>query len=154
MRTLTTSRATIATLAGLTLVGALAGCAATAEPTAAPSEEPTTESTPDTTTPTESTGAYTDGTYTESGSYQSPDGTETLDVTVTLEGDVVTELTVVGHGDNPDSQHYQGEFIGGINSEVVGKSIDDISVSKVAGSSLSSGGFMTAVAAIKADAAA
>lgn len=125
-----------AILGGLALTGALAGCATG---TTAPA--------------TTSGGPYTDGTYTESGSYQSPNGSESVEVTVTLESDVITSVEVVGNGDNPDSKRYQGEFIGGIADEVVGKNIDEISVTKVAGSSLTSGGFMKAIEAIKADAA-
>jgi hypothetical protein len=45
-------------------------------------------------------------------------------------------------------------FIGGIADEVVGKDIDEISVSRVAGSSLTSGGFNDAIEQIKAEAAA
>ena len=75
-----------------------------------------------------------------------------MDVTLTLESNVVTDVEVVGHGDNPNTKQFQGEFIGGIASEVVGKNIDELSVDKVAGSSLTSGGFNKAVDAIKADA--
>ncbi|WP_447589312.1 hypothetical protein [Microbacterium lacticum] len=42
--------------------------------------------------------------------------------------------------------------MGGIAGEVVGKDIDDVSVSRVAGSSLTSGGFNDALETIKADA--
>ncbi|MDF1478292.1 FMN-binding protein [Leifsonia sp. H3M29-4] len=150
MRSLTTSKPAFALLTGLTLTGALAGCAA--------STQPATEGTPQTdqsTTPADTgAGTYADGTYTESANYQSPNGTETIDVTITLADDVITDVQVVGHGESPDSKHYQGEFIGGIDAIVVGKDIDSISVSKVAGSSLTSGGFNKAVEAIKLDAAA
>jgi uncharacterized protein with FMN-binding domain len=149
MRSIATSKPAFALLAGLALTGSLAGCAATAESAA------------DETTPSEGTQAstdtsasYVDGTYTETANYQSPNGTETIDVTITLADDVITAVEVVGHGESPDSKHYQGEFIGGIDAMVVGKDIDSISVSKVAGSSLTSGGFNTAVEAIRADAAA
>jgi len=151
MRSLTTSKPAFALLAGLALTGALAGCTASPEPTA----EETAPQTDESTTPSDTgSNAYADGTYTESASYQSPNGTETIDVTITLTDDVITDVEVVGHGESPDSKHYQGEFIGGIDAIVVGKDIDSISVSKVAGSSLTSGGFNKAVEAIKLDAAA
>jgi hypothetical protein len=41
-----------------------------------------------------------------------------------------------------------------VSGEVVGKSLDDIKVSKVAGSSLTSGGFNKAIEQIKTDATA
>ena len=124
------------------LATTLAGCATAADDTSA-----------DTTTESTSTGPYTDGTYEASGSYQSPNGTESVDVTITLEGDIITAVEVVGNGDNPDSKRYQGEFIDGIADEVVGVDIDDISVDRVGGSSLTSGGFNAAVEEIKAEAA-
>lgn len=158
MRTLTDSKTAIALAAGLTLVGALAGCTATTTPS---TDEPTTpDTTEETTTPetdtteTDDAATYTDGTYSASGQYQSPNGTETLDVTITLENDIITAVDVVGEGSNPNTVRYQGEFIGGINAIVIGQDIDSISVSKVAGSSLASGGFNAAVETIKADAAA
>ena len=156
MRTLDKNKTAVALLGGLALVGALAGCSTTAEPTSEATTAPTEESTPtETTAPAEETSSstYTDGTYTESGSYQTPNGTESVDVTLTIADDVVTAVEVVGHGDNPDSKHYQGEFIGGIDAAVVGKKLDDIAVTKVAGSSLTSGGFTEALDAIKVDAA-
>lgn len=136
------------TAAGLAVLalGTLAGCATT------------TGTTTDTTTGSDSgstvEGLYTDGTYDASGSYQSPNGTEEVDVTITLEGDVITAVEVVGHGSSPDSKRYQGEFIDGIAAEVVGKDIDDIQVDRVGGSSLTSGGFNSAVEEIKAEAVA
>lgn len=98
--------------------------------------------------------AYADGTYTAEGSYATPETVETISVTVTLEDDVITSVDVTGDPQRPESEQYQGEFIGGISDAVVGQDIDDISVSRVAGSSLTSGGFNEAIEAIKAEAAA
>lgn len=153
MRSLHDHKTTIVVFAGLSLVGALAGCSATTD-AATTTPAPTTESTTPAAAPASGASTYKDGTYTESGSYQSPNGTESVDVTITLAANVITAVTVVGKGESRDSQRYQGEFIGGIAAEVVGKDIDSISVSKVAGSSLTSGGFNSAVDVIKADAAA
>ena len=135
----------VAVFAGLSLVGALAGCSAAPE-----SEAATTG--PDSATPATG-GDYTDGSYEASGDYVSPNGTETVDVTVTLADGVITDVEVVGDGDNPNSKRYQGEFSAGIADVVVGKSIDEIEVDTVAGSSLTSGGFNAAIEQIKADAA-
>jgi len=126
-----------------TLVGTLSACSTPATGTDA--------STPDTAAPVTS-GDYADGTYTETGNYTSPNGAEQVDVTLTLASNVITDVAVVGFGESPNSKQFQGEFIGGIAAEVVGKNIDELSVDKVAGSSLTSGGFNKAVAAIKADA--
>lgn len=97
---------------------------------------------------------YADGTYTAEGSYATPETVETISVTVTLQGGVITDVKVKGDPKRPESVQYQGQFIGGIADVVEGKSIDGIQVSRVAGSSLTSGGFNEAIDAIKAEAAA
>ncbi|EAR24988.1 hypothetical protein A20C1_06891 [marine actinobacterium PHSC20C1] len=143
MRSLNENKTAVALFAGVTLVGALSACSSPstgADVSAADAGAPTTN------------GDYTDGTYTETGNYQSPNGTEQVDVTLTLESNIITEVNVVGFGESPNSMQFQGEFIDGIAAEVVGKNIDELSVDKVAGSSLTSGGFNKAVEAIKADA--
>lgn len=127
---------------------ALAGCATT--PTA------DAESTADAGSGTDATtgGPYADGTYTAEGSYATPESVEEISVTVTLKDDVITAVEVTGNPTKRESEQYQGQFIGGIEEVVVGQDIDDISVSRVAGSSLTSGGFNEAIDAIKAEAAA
>ena len=139
-------------IAGLSLVGALAGCSASGDAHAPAAADPGNE-TNDTSETNETNGTYADGSYSASADYRTPSTTETLDVTVTLDGGIISDVEVVGHGTNPNSKRYQGEFIGGIADVVVGKSIDEISVDKVAGSSLSSGGFNDAIEQIKAEAA-
>lgn len=160
MRSLTDSKTAVALVAGLTLVGALAGCSTAAESVTEPDSGTGSEGSTDNGTSggTDSgtdtgAGSYADGTYSASGEYQSPNGTETLDVTITLQDDAITAVEVVGHGGSPNTVRFQGEFAGGIGAAVVGKRIDEISVSKIAGSSLASGGFNAAVEQIKADAA-
>ena len=103
---------------------------------------------------TDQAPSYTDGTYTADGSYVTPESVETISVTVTLESDVITAVEVTGDPQARESQEYQGKFIGGIADAVVGKDIDEISVSRVAGSSLTSGGFNKAIEDIKSQAAA
>lgn len=100
------------------------------------------------------TGEYTDGTYTAEGSYQTPETVETISVTLTLADGVVTEVEVTGDPQAPETEQFQGQFIDGIDEEVVGVAIDDIDVDRVAGSSLTSGGFNAAVDDIKEQAAA
>ncbi|MEP6841934.1 MAG: hypothetical protein ABJA11_00345 [Pseudolysinimonas sp.] len=120
-------------LAGLGLVCALAGCATGAADAAGG-------------------GPYTDGTYTEDGSYLSPAGEQTVTVKLTLAGDKVTELTVTPHATDPTAKEYQAMFVQGVGAIVVGKNIDQLQVSRVAGSSLTSGGFNKAIETIKTDA--
>jgi uncharacterized protein with FMN-binding domain len=151
MRTIHPSKSAAALIAGLALAGSLAACSSPA----------TTDTGGDTGGDTGSdtgdtggdTGAYTDGTYEASGDYQAPSGTESVDVTVTLEGGVITDVAVVGNATDSEAKVHQGEFIDGIAGVVVGKPIDEIQVSKVSGSSLTSGGFNKAIDEIKAEAA-
>lgn len=144
MTTLTTSKTTFAALAGLSLAGALAGCSTAGG----------TDTGVDTGTGSSVSGPYADGTYTAEGTYTAPSGTEHVEVTVTLSGDVITAVEVVGDATDPTAKLRQGEFISGIADVVVGKDIDSIQVDKVGGSSLTSGGFNNAIEEIKADAAA
>lgn len=102
--------------------------------------------------PTGELGSYVDGLYTGNGTYTSPNGRENIVVFLTLAGGIVTEVTVTPGANNPTVAFYQGEFVGGIAAEVVGKHIDELDVTRVAGSSLTSGGFREAVAQIRDDA--
>lgn len=97
---------------------------------------------------------YADGTYTADGSYQTPRSVEKISVTLTLADGKVTDVQVTGDPQQPETKQYQAQFIGGISDEVVGKPIDDLQVTRVAGSSLTSTGFLDAVKKIKAEAAA
>jgi uncharacterized protein with FMN-binding domain len=136
-----------AALAGLAVIGGLAGCASPAEPADNGSTEESTKA------PNTGSGTvYNDGEYTATGDYTSPGGAESVTVTLTLTDSVVTALDVTGSGSTPNAKKFQGEFIDNINAVVVGKPIDDVNVSKVAGSSLTSGGFNDAIDQIKDDA--
>jgi len=98
-------------------------------------------------------GDYADGTYEGTGDYINPGGVSSVDVTLTLSGGTV-ESVDVQPGAQGESLMYQQKFISGIADEVVGKSLDEISVSKVSGSSLTSQGFNKALEQIKAEASA
>ena len=95
---------------------------------------------------------FADGTYSAEGSYSTPETVETILVTVTLADGVIADVEVEGSPQRPESEQYQGQFIGGIADEVVGKPIDDLMVSRVAGSSLTSGGFNQAIERIRVEA--
>jgi uncharacterized protein with FMN-binding domain len=146
-------------IAGLSLVGTVAGCAPSAtqsRPMAstATSSPETSAATPSGTASSlaSSGSVYKDGTYSADGTYVSPNGTETVGVELTLASGTVTAVEITEHPSNPNTRKFQGEFSGGIAAQVVGKSIDGLNVSKVAGSSLTSGGFNQAVEKIKLEA--
>lgn len=95
---------------------------------------------------------YKNGTFSADGVYRSPAGGESVHVTLVLKDDVVTDVTFSGDATHKKSIEMQAAFGGGIKEKVVGKSLDEVSVTVVNGSSLTSGGFMQAVTKIKAEA--
>ena len=105
-------------------------------------------------TPTAATtsAAYKDGTYTANGSYDSPGGLETVHLSVTLVSGLVSDSNATTTGNNPTGRLYQGKFLGGYKGLVVGRNVDSIKLSRVSGSSLTSGGFNDALAKIKTQA--
>ncbi len=100
------------------------------------------------------TSPYKDGTYTAQSTYRTPETTEPLTVTLTLQNGIVTDANVVGDPQAPETVRYQGMFIANYKPLVIGKSIDSLSLTHVSGSSLTSSGFNAAVAEIKAQASA
>jgi len=151
---------TLTAAAGIALLVGCAPTASEAEDVSTGSGEgtETTETTDETTSEEQAgggtgSGTYADGTYTADGSYATPESVESISVTITLEDDIVTDVEVTGNPQKRESEDYQSKFIGGIASVVVGQDIDDLQVSRVAGSSLTSGGFNDAIETIKAEAA-
>lgn len=133
---------------GLGLVGALAGCS-----TAADTSGGGTGSDSGGGSGAASGASYKDGTYTGTGSYQSPGGQESIEVELTLADSKVTKVTVTPKASGGNAERYQTAFAQGISDRVVGKRIDELDgVSRVSGSSLTSGGFQKAVADIASQA--
>lgn len=97
-------------------------------------------------------GSYRDGTYSASGSYRTPETTETIDVTLTVKDGVVTASSVRQTPQDRQSEEYQASFRNNYKPLVVGKSLDEINLSRVSGSSLTSIGFNKALEQIKTDA--
>lgn len=122
------------------------GAAAPSSTTSAPAaSDPTTEA-PST------TSDYKDGDYSGEGSYSNPGGVSPVKVDVTLAAGKITAIEVTPEATDPTSKSHQEDFAGGISAEVVGKSIDDLNVGAVAGSSLTAEGFNKAIDQIKDEA--
>lgn len=135
-------------IAGLSLASAVAGCAPAAQqPNIQQAPEPSAGTS---TSPIPSD--YKDGTYSADGNYVSPNGTETVGVELTLAAGTVSDVNITTHPSSANTRKFQGEFAGGIKAQIVGKKLDELKVSKVAGSSLTSGGFKDAVEKIKTQA--
>lgn len=155
----TIRKTVFAGIAGLSLAGTVAGCAPSAQQPAA-QETPSSAASaasetaaPGSSALATSGAGYKDGTYSADGTYKSPNGTETVGVQLTLANGTVSAVEITEHPSNPNTRKFQGQFAGGIAAQVVGKSLDEIKVSKVAGSSLTSGGFNQAIEEIKSQAA-
>jgi uncharacterized protein with FMN-binding domain len=132
---------------------ALAGCAAessAADPVTSDSST-SDSSTSDSSTTTSTT--YADGTYTAEASYQAPSGTESVTVEITVANDVVTAVTTSSDSGDHEAREWQERFASGISAEAVGKDLASLSVSRVAGSSLTSTGFNVALDDIRSQAA-
>src|SRR5690554_3177904 len=106
-------RLSLGAIAGLSLAGTISACSAPA--------------------PADTSAEYTDGTYFAEGQYVSPGATETVGVELTLADDIVTAVQITTHGESANARRFQGEFAGGIGAEVIGKDIDSLNVSRVAG---------------------
>jgi uncharacterized protein with FMN-binding domain len=131
------------TLSGIGILAATAACSTGGSSTSPGGSSPETPVAP---------VAYTDGTYSATGAYESPGGTETVEVQLTLAKNIITAVTVTPQARDASGQIYQGMFAQGISAVVVGKDINTLHVAKVSGSSLTSGGFTDALAKIKAEA--
>lgn len=142
------TKTALATFAGLSVIGTLAGCTATATTASSGSGGGTGGGT----TSTSSNATYKDGTYTAPGTYVSPGGQERISVTLTLAKNIITAVKVVTVKADPTATGYEQMFEGGISGVAVGKNLNSLKVGVVAGSSLTSMGFNNALATIKADA--
>lgn len=136
---MTTSRLFALGFAGLGLTTALAGCST-----------PPADAGGD--APVDTSANYSDGTFTAEGDYISPAGPSKVTVEVTLADDIVTGVTVTPLSTDATAKGFQTQFAEGIAAIVEGKDIDALSVSRVGGSSLTSGGFADAIEKIKAEA--
>lgn len=141
--TISLRKSVVVGIAGLSLAGSAAGCAPGQASGQGTSAAPSAAA---------DSATYKDGTYSADGNYVSPNGNETVGVELTLAGGAVTDVKITQHPSNPNTRKFQGEFSSGIQSQTVGRKLDEIKVSKVAGSSLTSGGFNQAVEKIKSEA--
>ncbi len=155
-----TRRRTLVALSGLSILTAVAACGGGADATTAGGDTVTTPDAGSADTGSSgsgtgtSSGAFPDGTYTAKGSYESPAGNETIEVSLTVADGTVTDVTVTPMADDPTAVKFETQFASGIADEVVGKPLDGLSVDKVSGSSLTGTGFNAALDQIRTDAVA
>lgn len=134
------------------LVVLATGCTTSAgedtDPTSsAPSASDTTPST-DSAVGSSSGDAAT-GEYSATGTYTSPGGTQTVEVDLTVEDGTITAVTVTPGAVDSRSRRYQEDFADHVAEQVVGRSLDEVSVGTVASSSLTRQGFNDALDQIR-----
>lgn len=130
------------------------GSSKPAATSAAPTSDAPTAADPETPDVGAEEAGYADGDYSAEGSYSNPGGESTVKVALTISDGTISTVDVTPEATNGTSKQYQKQFAGGIADQVVGKSLDDLDVSKVAGSSLTAKGFNDAIDQIKAEAGA
>ncbi len=148
---MTTPRRTtlLTAIIAISVATATAGCATTdAEVTTPSSASNTSVAAPG--SPSSRRSNYADGTYNATGQYGSLPSS--IGKSVTLVDDVITAVTVTPHATDPTSLDYQTRFAQAIPALVVGRNIDEVNLSKVAGSSGTPNGFNAAIQRIKAEA--
>ena len=91
--------------------------------------------------------SYADGVYTATGQYGGLPSFIT--VTVTLADGIITAVRVTPHATNPTSLDFQRRFAAAVPRVVLGKPIDEVKVSRLAGSSGTPQGFNAAMQAIR-----
>jgi len=139
----------------LLLTLGLSACAASPEST---TPEPATPETQDTVTPPTADTApainsgYRDGEYSATGWYGGLPSHH--DVTLTIESGAVTDVEINTPAEDETSLGYQQRFVAALPDAIIGRSIDELNVDRLAGSSGCSEGFMDALAQIKEQAAA
>ena len=117
-------------------------------------EAPTTNNENNTDTPPATVSStYADGTYRATATYFTPRNTEhEIEVVLTVADDVVTSAEVLYDGSTnavtPSHQRFDSAYTG----EVVGVSLDNVSLSRTGGASLTSEAFNDAVTTIKSEA--
>lgn len=95
---------------------------------------------------------YKDGTYTASGTYQTPETKEEITVTLSIKDNTVSSVSIEADSNERESREYIARFKSGISGEIVGDKVDSISLTRVNGSSLTPKGFMVALNSIKSQA--
>ena len=96
--------------------------------------------------------SYKDGIYTTVGDYRSPAGPEAITVKLTLKDGKIVDSVVTGSSNESVSQKFIDGFAKNHKALVVGKSIDEVKLGVVSGSSLTPKGFNAAIEQIKKEA--
>jgi hypothetical protein len=164
MSTITTSKSrskeiiigssVVVVIAVLVLISTLANKSTSSSSSMADMTVPVKSSSSSSNNTVSSSTKFKDGTYKAVGSYEAPGEKESITVTLSLQGGVVENASVIEGYKSSESQLYQDQFESAYKQLVVGKKITAIgNLSHVAASSLTSQGFDDAVKQIEQQAA-
>ena len=147
--------ATALTAAGLTLTALTSACTTT-DPADSPRAESSPAQSPSGQSPTPSTpegdpAEYRDGQYTATGWYGGLPSSIIVDLS--LRDGVITDVEVTPQAEDETSLDLQQRFAEAVPGVVVGRSIDEVELDKLAGSSGTTQGFNDAVDQIQEEAA-
>jgi hypothetical protein len=96
--------------------------------------------------------SFADGTYTVDAGYRAPSGQESIQVTLTIANGSVTDVTSSAGSTDREAAQFQRRFASAIRTEVVGRDLATLSVSRVAGASLTAHAFDAALDQIRSQA--
>jgi uncharacterized protein with FMN-binding domain len=141
-------RIAAATATTVSIAAIIAGCSGDSSDDPAGPATPSSTA-PATTTARPNTGSsrYRDGYYQAKGWYGGLPSN--IDVALTLRDDRITDVQVTANATDPTSLDYQERFADAVPQVVVGKPIDEVRVSRLAGSSGTPDGFNEAIEKIK-----
>lgn len=97
----------------------------------------------------DSSTSFKDGTYTATSRYDTPGGGASIGVSLTLSNGTITDASLTQGAPDREAQEFQDRFESGYKTQVVGKKITEVSLSRIAGSSLTPIGFNNAVSDIE-----
>lgn len=115
---------------------------------------PTTPTAPTTPTTPTNPSTYKAGSYSATAHYSVPHGESnsiTVSATVSTDG-AISDVTTKHQYSDRESSYYIESFDSLVQSSVVGKNIENISVGRIGGASLTSGAFSKALTQISTDA--
>ena len=105
-----------------------------------------------TTTPDQATSTYNNGTYSATINYVVPKSDNSITVEMNVENGKVSSVKTTHDYSDRESDFYIANFDSLIEEAVTGKSIDNLSVGRIGGASLTSNAFDDAIATIKNEA--
>jgi uncharacterized protein with FMN-binding domain len=136
-----------ATATTVSIAAIVAGCSGGSSDDPAAPDTPSSTAPATTARPSAGSSRYRDGDYEAKGWYGGLPSN--IDVAITLRAGRISDVQVTANAADPTSLGYQERFADAVPDVVVGKPIDEVRVSRLAGSSGTPDGFNDAIEKIK-----